>query len=298
MYIENMQTYNTFVYRSNKDKSLKSLLLDDMNFSVRGIAHTKNGQYTITVNNAEKPKDGHIKKGDIVKVIFNDEKSDYKAQYKDIEILYEDEDIIIVDKPAYMVVHPTKSHIEDTLLNYVQGIFEQKNIKSKVRFISRLDRDTSGIISIAKNPYAHYVLSQGFLKDKVQKYYTAIVNGDTSHINESGTINEKIEKSEDGIKRVVSPTGQDAITHYKILKKNGEITVLELLLETGRTHQIRVHLSYIGLPILGDELYGGNMSNIKRQALHCHKLNIVSPRTMKEVTVVSKLPDDMQNLTK
>lgn len=298
MYIKNMQTYNTFVYECDEDKTLKALLLDDMNFSIRAIAHTKNGDYTITVNDKKRPKDGYIKKGDIVKVVFKEETSDYKTQKADIKVLYEDDDLLIVDKPAYMVSHPTKSHIEDTLLNYVQGIFEQKNIKSKVRFISRLDRDTSGIITIAKNPYAHYVLSQGFLADKVEKYYTAIVTGDTKSIDESGIINAKIEKSDDGIKRIVADTGQVAITYYKILDRYDDVSVVELLLETGRTHQIRVHLSHIGLPILGDELYGGNMNKIKRQALHCHKLNILSPRTMNNVQIFSTLPNDIKSLIK
>jgi len=254
LFIRNRQKWNSFVIRVDRDLKIKDLLLDDLNFSVRSISKMKRDKNIYKNGQVAKPT-SMAKAGDIIEIEIKEDKAGFVGQDLGVAIVYEDQDLIVADKPPFMVVHPTKSHIEDTLLNYVQGIFEQKNIKSKVRFISRLDRDTSGIISIAKNPYAHYVLSQGFLKDKVRKYYTAIVNGDTSHIKESGTINAKIDKSEDGIKRVVSPTGQDAITHYKILKKNGDITVLELLLETGRTHQIRVHLRHINHPIVGDRVY-------------------------------------------
>ena len=182
------------------------------------------------------------------------------------------------------------------MLNYVQWIFEKKNIESKVRFISRLDMDTSGIITIAKNAFSHYALSQGFLSDKIQQRYTAIVSGDTSVLQESGSIAEKIEKSEDGIKRIITDDGQEAITHYKIVKRGERYIILELLLETGRTHQIRVHLSHLGLPIIGDELYGGDMSVMSRQALHCHSLEIISPRSMEKILVTSPYPKDMQDI--
>lgn len=296
MYLENMQSYNTFVYECDEDKSLKQLLLNDMGFSVRAVSHTKNGDFNIKVNEKEKPKNEIIKKGDIVKVVLCDEKSDYETQYKDIKILYEDDDVLIVDKSPFTVSHPTKSHIKDTMLNYIQGIFEQKNIKSKVRFISRLDRDTSGILTIAKNSYAHYVLSQGNLSNSMKKYYTALVSGNVDKIQPNGTISEKIAKSDDGIRRIISDDGQESITHYRIIKKNERYAMIELLLETGRTHQIRIHLAHKGVPILGDELYKGDMSIVSRQALHCHKLTFVSPRTKKEVTVISDFPEDMKKI--
>ena len=296
MYLKNRQTYNTFVYECDKDKPLKSVLLDDMKFSIRAVSNIKKGKYSITVNDDKIPKNHMIREKDIIKVKMYDDKSDYVSQEKDLSILFEDDDIIIFDKPAGIVSHPTKSHLENTMLNYAQCFFEKKNIESKVRFISRLDMDTSGIITIAKNAFAHYALSQGFLSDKIQKRYTAIVSGDISRLSRSGTIAEKIEKSEDGIKRVVSDEGQDAITHYKIVKKGEKYSVLELLLETGRTHQIRVHLSHMGLPIVGDELYGGDMSAIRRQALHCHSLEIISPRSMEKISVTSPYPKDMQDI--
>ena len=267
-----------------------------MKFQTRAVSNIKKGKYSITVNDDKIPKNHMIREKDIIKVIMYDDKSDYVSQEKDLSILFEDDDIIIFDKPAGIVSHPTKSHLENTMLNYAQCFFEKKNIESKVRFISRLDMDTSGIITIAKNSFAHYALSQGFLSDKIQKRYTAIVSGDISRLSRSGTISEKIEKSEDGIKRVVSDEGQDAITHYKIVKKGEKYSVLELLLETGRTHQIRVHLSYIGIPIIGDELYGGDMSVMSRQALHCHSREIISPRSMEKISVTSPYPKDMQDI--
>lgn len=296
MYLKNKQTYNSFVYECEKEKPLKNVLLDDMKFSIRAVSNIKKGKYVISINDGKIPKNHIIREKDVIKVVMNDEKSDYISQEKDLDLLFEDEDIIIFDKPAGIVSHPTKSHIENTMLNYAQWIFEKKNIESKVRFISRLDMDTSGIITIAKNAFSHYALSQGFLSDKIQKRYTAIVSGDTSILSDSGTIAEKIEKSEDGIKRIISDNGQDAITHYKIVKRGEKYSVLELLLETGRTHQIRVHLSHLGLPIIGDELYGGDTSVMSRQALHCHSLEIISPRSMEKISITSPYPKDMQDI--
>ncbi|MGP1598869.1 RluA family pseudouridine synthase [Peptoanaerobacter stomatis] len=294
MYIEDRQKYNEFIYVCDNDMNLKTALLDMMKFSVRGSIGIKNGEGRLTVNGKERPKNGQLKKGDIIKIIFEDESSDYKTQYKDIKILYEDEDLLIVDKPAFMVVHPTKSHLEDTLLNYIQGIFESKNIKSKVRFVSRLDRDTSGIITVAKNSFSHYALSQGFVSDKIKKYYTAVVKN--SMKDEKGTIKLKIAKADDDTRRIISQNGQDAVTHYQVLKNEKNFAIVKLLLETGRTHQIRVHLSAIGNNIIGDELYGEKSELISRQALHCSRLELVSPRNMKEIVVESKLPDDINAL--
>ena len=296
MYLKNKQTYNCFVYECEREKPLKNVLLDDMKFSIRAVSNIKKGKYVISINDGKIPKNHIIKEKDVIKVVMHDEKSDYISQEKNLDILFEDEDIIIFDKPAGIVSHPTKSHLENTMLNYAQWIFEKKNIESKVRFISRLDMDTSGIITIAKNAFSHYALSQGFLSDKIQKRYTAVVSGDTSILSDSGTIAEKIEKSEDGIKRIISDNGQDAITHYKIVKRDEKYSVLELLLETGRTHQIRVHLSHLGLPIIGDELYGGDMSVMSRQVLHCHSLEIISPRSMEKISVTSPYPKDMQDI--
>ncbi|WP_455090091.1 RluA family pseudouridine synthase [Peptoanaerobacter stomatis] len=294
MYIEDRQKYNEFIYVCDNDMNLKTALLDMMKFSVRGSIGIKNGEGRLTVNGKERPKNGQLKEGDIIKIIFEDESSDYKTQYKDIKILYEDEDLLIVDKPAFMVVHPTKSHLEDTLLNYIQGIFESKNIKSKVRFVSRLDRDTSGIITVAKNSFSHYALSQGFVSDKIKKYYTAVVKNPMK--DEKGTIKLKIAKADDDMRRIISQNGQDAVTHYQVLKNEKKFAIVKLLLETGRTHQIRVHLSAVGNYIIGDELYGEKSELISRQALHCSRLELVSPRNMKEIVVESKLPDDINAL--
>lgn len=296
MYLENMQKYNTFIYKVDTDINLKSLLLDKMHFSIRQSISIKNGDYSLSIDGKTRPKDGIIKKDSIVKIVLSDEKSEYQTQEKDLEILYEDEDLLIIDKPAFMVVHPTKSHLQDTLLNYVQGYFEKQVIKSKVRFVSRLDRDTSGIITIAKNAYSHYALSQGFLSNKIQKYYTAITKGYIK--DEKGSIRFKIAKSDDGIKRIVSEDGQNAVTHYKIIYRQDEFSIVELLLETGRTHQIRVHLGALGNHIIGDELYDEKSLLISRQALHCSKIELISPRSMKKIMVKSKLPQDIKNLLK
>ena len=336
MYLQGEQKYNEFVYLCEEDIHIKKLMLDKMHFSIRQITRIKKGADILTVNGLPLPKNGMIQKGDLISIHLAAESSDYKTQYRQLKTLYEDEDLLIVDKEPFIVVHPTKSHLEDTLLNYVQGYFEQNDIHSVVRFISRLDRDTSGIITIAKNSFSHYALSQGHLSKHIKKYYTAVTKNPPEQ--KSGTIDLPIFKDGDEIRRKIDERGQRAITHYKVEKITDRFCVIRLLLETGRTHQIRLHLSHIGCPIIGDELYAketeteteiekqnipssknetknstqSNTENstnhdtksnsehkktqIMRQALHCSDLELISPRSGKKITVHSDLPNDMTTL--
>ena len=296
MYLQDKQKYNEFVYISEEDIHIKHLMLDKMHFSIRQIARIKKNDDVLTINYKPMPKNGKIKKGDILKLVLADEKNEYLPQNKKLKVLYEDEDLLIIDKPPFTVVHPTKSHQEDTLLNYIEYYFEQNNINSKVRFISRLDRDTSGIISVAKNSFSHYALSQGYLSNKIKKYYTAITNSTPKE--KDGVIDAPIYKDGDDIKRIIDPKGQEAITYYDVQKASDNFSIIKLLLGTGRTHQIRVHLSHIGCPIIGDELYNANYDPalLSRQALHCSDLEIMSPRSEKIIKLHSDLPNDMQEL--
>lgn len=286
------QRYDQLVWQCKEENKLKSELLDKMNISVRMLCSIKK-EKSVTVNGKYVPMHTMVCGGDIIKIELPHESNEYEAQQMGIEVLYEDFDLLVVEKPFGMVVHPTRNHLENTMLNALKYYFDENGIKSKVRFVNRLDRDTSGILIVAKNAYAHSVLTKDTSMWEMHKKYIAVVEG---KLDESGTIRLPIIKSEDGIRRMVDENGQECVTHYRTIKSNERASFVELELETGRTHQIRVHMSAIGHPIFGDELYGGNMDFIERQALHCIELGFYSPRLEKEIRVKTKLHDDITEL--
>ena len=286
------QRYDQLIWQCQEENKLKSELLDKMNISVRMLCSIKK-EKSVTVNGKYVPMHTMVCGGDIIKIELPHESNEYEAQQMGIEVLYEDFDLLVVEKPFGMVVHPTRNHLENTMLNALKYYFDENGIKSKVRFVNRLDRDTSGILIVAKNAYAHSVLTKDTSMWEMHKKYIAVVEG---KLDESGTIRLPIIKSEDGIRRTVDENGQECVTHYRTIKSNERASFVELELETGRTHQIRVHMSAIGHPIFGDELYGGNMDLIERQALHCIELGFYSPRLEKEIRVKTKLHDDITEL--
>lgn len=286
------QRYDQLVWQCKEENKLKSELLDKMNISVRMLCSIKK-EKSVTVNGKYVPMHTMVCGTDIIKIELPHESNEYEAQQMGIEVLYEDFHLLVVEKPFGMVVHPTRNHLENTMLNALKYYFDENGIKSKVRFVNRLDRDTSGILIVAKNAYAHSVLTKDTSMWEMHKKYIAVVEG---KLDESGTIRLPIIKSEDGIRRMVDENGQECVTHYRTIKSNERASFVELELETGRTHQIRVHMSAIGHPIFGDELYGGNMDFIERQALHCIELGFYSPRLEKEIRVKTKLHDDITEL--
>lgn len=239
--------------------------------------------------------------GETIKIdLAKDESQDIAPEKMDIDVIYEDEDILVVNKKPFMVVHPTKSYQSGTLANGVINYFIESNQNCIVRLVSRLDMNTSGLIIIAKNQFAHGMLSKEMSENKVGKRYLAVVHGNLE--KESGTIDLPIYKPEgieNGIRRVIDERGQRSITHYKVIESLGNASLVECKLETGRTHQIRVHLSCIGHPIYGDTLYGYGEEEedlIKRQALHAYALDFKSPRTGDLLSLKSELPQDMKEL--
>ncbi len=294
MWKENAQRYNRFVWKNEHDDAkLKHILLQDMSISMRLLYSLKKNEL-VKVNGKAVKNHDIVKKGDIVEVSLEEEKNDYISQPMDIKAVYEDEDLYVIEKPPYMVVHPTKGHQDNTLANGLIYFFEKNNIKSKIRFVNRLDRDTSGILIIAKNSYCHSILTKNDAMHSMKKTYLAVVEGQLRQ--EEGTINLPIGRSIDGIKRIVDKDGQRAVTHYRVLKSLSGASLVQISIETGRTHQIRVHFSHIGHPLLGDELYSGDMNMIKRQALHCSELEFFSPRKSEIIIVKSELPQDMREL--
>ena len=236
-----------------------------------------------------------VKEGDIVKAVIKEEPSEFEGENLPLEIIYEDIDIIIVNKKAGVVTHPTKRHPTSTIANAAQYYLNKKGIYCKIRFINRLDRETSGLLMIAKNPYAHHVLSEQMQNNQVEKKYIAFVEGVIE--KDFDTINKPIYRPTfESIKRTVDPRGQDSITKYRVLKRYTNATKIEVELITGRTHQIRVHMDSIGHPLIGDNLYGISSELIDRQALHASYLKFYQPRFDELVKIVGDLPEDLKAL--
>lgn len=249
---------------------------------LKKLKHTEGG---ILINGKHARTIDLLSEGDTLTV--NIESSGNAPARSDIKvnILYEDEDIIAAEKPADMPVHESRNHRGDTLSNAVAGICE-----GAFRAIYRLDRDTSGIVLIAKNE-----LAAAKLAGKVKKDYYAVACGT---IEGSGVIDLPIRRERESIiKRCVAEDGEKAVTHYEALAHNEKYTLLKLRLETGRTHQIRVHLANAGHPLAGDELYGGNTDDIARQALHCRDIYFTHPITGKEIHISCDFPNDFKKLT-
>jgi len=289
------QKYNLISYTSEEDLTLKEVLLDKLNFSVRSLAKMKR-EKTVLVNGQFKKPSTNIFKGDLIEVKIDEDMANFEPQDLNLDIIYDDFDIIMVNKPPFMVVHPTKSHFDKTIANGVTDYIIKKDEKVKVRFVNRLDMNTSGLVIVAKNAYAHHVLSKDMSEDKVSKKYITVVKGIVK--DDEGTINQPIYRpTEDSVKRVVDERGQTSITHYRVLDRLNDATVLEVKLETGRTHQIRVHMNYIGHGIIGDELYGYvDETLINRQALHAYSLEFMQPRTKEVLKFKADIPKDIKEL--
>ena len=215
----------------------------------------------------------------------------------DLDILYEDDCLLIINKPADIPVHPSILHYEDSLSNGVKYYFDSKNIKTKIRPVNRLDKDTSGIVIFAKNEYIQESLIKQMKNNIFKKEYYAILEGNLDKNN--GTINAPISRKEGSIiEREINSNGDNSITHFELIKNYNNICLVKFILETGRTHQIRVHSKYIGHPILGDSLYGNKSELISRQALHAYKFQFLHPISKKQVSIQIDLPYDMKKIIK
>jgi 23S rRNA pseudouridine1911/1915/1917 synthase len=216
--------------------------------------------------------------------LFEEEGLQITPNYQDIGILYEDDHVIVVNKPPFMNTHPNDPKADiNTLVNAVQYYLQANGENRNIRQVHRLDRDTSGAILFAKHSLAGAILDNMLEKRKIKRTYIALVHGVVKQ--STGTVKAPIGRDRHhATKRRVSPTGQDALTHYLVLKvdKDKQLSFIKCWLETGRTHQIRVHLSYLGHPLVGDILYGGK-SIVNRQALHAAKLEFIHPFTQENI---------------
>lgn len=240
----------------------------------------RNGEHIRTVDK--------VFTGETISVTFPDEKSDIPPGNTDgLVIVYEDDDILIVNKSPDIAMHPTHNHQGDTLANKIAAYYKEKNRNVIFRAVGRLDKSTSGLVVIALNPHVANILS-----GTVQKEYTAIVKGAFSG---SGTINKPIIRPDPNkTYRWVGDNGDSAVTHWRCIASDGERSILKIKLETGRTHQIRVHFASISSPLVGDDMYGATDMSIPRAALHCGEISFLHPVTREKLMFNAPLPDDMK----
>ena len=298
-------------------KNMQELKVEENNIRIDTFIAQKQDLSRVTIQrliekekilvNGKKTKPSYKVKIDDTITIEEEKPEETKiiAQNIPIEILYEDEDIVVVNKPKGMVVHPANGNPDGTLVNAVlakcKGTLSGIGGKIRPGIVHRLDKDTSGVIVIAKNDKAHIVLSEQIKNHEVEKTYIALVKGIAKE-NEA-KINMPIGRSnKDRKKMAVTKNGKEAITNFKVLKrfKKSNCTLLEVKIETGRTHQIRVHLSEIGYPIIGDMVYsnGKNKWKIEGQCLHAKSLKFKHPITKKEMKIEANLPKYLQEVIK
>lgn len=283
------------VLQENEGLRIKEFLIEHYSFSSRLLTRLKK-RNAILLNGKAVSVTKNVFRNDQLEIVFKKEKLNYEGIEMPLDILYEDGDVLILNKEPFIVVHPTKTHLTDTLANGIAFYFKKNNIQKKIRFVNRLDMDTSGIIIIAKNSYAHQFIQKQMENQSIEKRYTAVVSGRFPY--DEGTINLPIGKKDKGdILRKVFDEGKHSLTKFKKINDYGNKGAsLDVELITGRTHQIRVHFSHYNNPLIGDALYGNASNMINRHALHSSYLKLKVPRVKNPIEIHSPLPRDMSNL--
>ena len=288
-----------FHYTISTEYNEQTLLsfLKHKNYSSQIITHLKRTENGILLNGEWGRVRDILHTGDmlIINLIETESSENIIPTNLPLDIVYEDEDILIINKPADMPIHPSQGNYDNTLANAVAYYYQQKGESFTYRCINRLDRDTTGILIVAKHMYSASLLSEMVAKREIHREYLALATGE---VPKSGTIVASIGRIDGStIERHVDEAhGDYACTHYKRLIYNNGYSLISLKLETGRTHQIRVHMKHIGHPLPGDFLYNPDYSVIKRQALHSHRLVFKHPITGESLEFVADLPMDMKKI--
>lgn len=239
-----------------------------------------------------------VRSGDLLKIVLTErEGSDHVIPVKsEFETVYEDDDLIVVNKPAGMSVHSSRKSDLHSLANALAYYFREKGEHHMFRAVNRLDRQTSGLMLLAKNAHANALLVQQMKQKQIEKRYLAVTDGIPP--DEEGTLDFPIKRADDSVlRRVVASDGKEAVTHYRVRKRSGRFALVEIRLETGRTHQIRVHFAHIGCPLAGDWLYGTEEgAPIPRQALHAWRLAFSHPISGERLSFEAVLPADMKKI--
>lgn len=327
-----MSKFKYIVQADDEGLAVKDIVRHRFSFSSR--LKTKLKQNNLVFMNGKQTAGWlPVKEGDIITIELPEERSEFEPEHIPVTPVYEDDDLLIINKQPGFVVHPTKGQPCHTMANGIMQYMIDTGQSFKIRFVNRLDRDTSGLMVVAKNSHTQNDMARQMRENHINKKYIAIVKGIITE--ENGTVDVPIGRpDQDKVERgVMLEGGHPSVTHYKVLERYptaenasaddtgaAGYTMVELLLETGRTHQIRVHMSYIGHPVAGDHLYGGlegctgaaydynkniegcerdcgvcekNLTLIRRQALHARSLSFTHPITGEQIEVEAPLPEDM-----
>ncbi|MEE0791157.1 MAG: RluA family pseudouridine synthase [Clostridia bacterium] len=295
---------NVIVNENDKGKRLDIYIAENFNELSRTMIKKLIESNNVLVNDKSEKVSYKVQANDNISIDVPEAKeTKLKAQEIPLDIIYEDSDIIVVNKPKGMVVHPANGNPDGTLVNAILSICKNSlsGIGGELRpgIVHRLDKDTSGLIIVAKNDKAHINMSEQIKERNVKKTYIALVRGNVPE--EEATINMPIGRStKDRKKMAVTKNGKQAITHFKVLKRYSKYTLLEIKIETGRTHQIRVHMAEIGYPVVGDAVYsnGKNEFGIEGQMLHAYKLEFMHPITNKHMELTAPLPQYFEEILK
>ncbi len=272
-------------------KSIKHILRNHLRASAAILTQLKKVEDGILLSGEPAFVTHRVRAGEVLKITIRDEASAIAPVEMPLAVLYEDEDIIAINKPRNMPTHPSRNHYEDTLANGLMGYFSGQ--KFTFRVITRLDKDTSGVVLVAKNPLSAAILVEDMKGGRIQKEYLALVNGFPNP--RTGRILAPIRRKEGSIVlRCVAPDGKPAETFYETLMESGEFALVRLSPVTGRTHQLRVHLSHLGNPIYGDDLYGAPQTG-ESTRLHCSRISFRHPLTGKELNIEATMPEDMND---
>lgn len=290
--MERILTYHIDSHSAGKNITA---FLKEQGYSRHMFTHLKRTENGILKNGKWAYTSEKLLEGDVLTVHIVEESSSSQIVPVKMElvIVYEDEDILILDKAADMPIHPSINNYENTLANGLAYYFSSKGVAFTYRCINRLDRDTTGLLIIAKNMLSAAILSDMVKSRNIHRVYLAVAQGETP---ECGIIDAPIARKENSaIERIIDfERGERAVTYYRRLAFKNGYSLVSLKLETGRTHQIRVHMKYLGYPLPGDFLYNPRYSRINRQALHSHRLEFDHPITKEKLIFTSPLPADMQ----
>lgn len=281
-------------HTATREGRLSSFLREEMGISA-GLMNRLKWQDKLYVNGIPQHTDYPVKPGDIITVPLDDPQADYPAQQGELSIIYEDEHLLAVDKPAGMLIHPSRSRLTDTLANFVLGYYEKTGQSCAFHPITRLDRDTFGIVLLAKNAHIHALCNALHNEGKLRKFYHALVYGGPTE--DEGIIDAPIERLPlPSLLRQVSPEGKPSRTAFRVLSRQESYTKLELQAITGRTHQLRLHCAHMGCPILGDPQYNAPESRafsqslgLNAQLLCAHSLHLPHPITGENLVLTSSL---------
>ena len=286
-------------YKVEKSMSINQILTEKFQISTR-LKNKLINNKCILRNGFFEDTRTVVNNGDIITIILDsyEDNSNIVPVQMNLNIVYEDEHLLAINKPAGIAIHPSILHFDDSISNGVKHYFDSIGLHKKIRPVNRIDLNTSGLVLFAKNEYVQECLIKQMSLNLFKKTYLCLING---HINpRSGIIDAPIARKENSIiERCVSTHGQSARTHYIVIKEFETYSLVECKLETGRTHQIRVHMCHIGNALLGDSLYNQNDDSnllINRQALHSHKMEFIHPISKNRIFLEADIPEDIKKL--